>query len=106
MIIRTWHGITDVTKANEYIDYLNREGIAECQATAGNLGVYVTSIVEGNWVHFQLLTFWESTEAIDAFAGSMIGGSDKERASYYPEDKKSLFELEPTVTHCVMLATP
>jgi heme-degrading monooxygenase HmoA len=104
MIIRTWHGVTDATKADEYINYLNTEGIAEYQATAGNLGVYVTSKMEGDWVHFQLLTFWESTEAINAFAGAEINSSDMEVARYYPEDKQSLFEFKPTVTHCVVLA--
>ena len=104
MIIRTWHGITDATKADKYIDYLNRKGIAEYKATAGNLGIYVTSSVEGDWVHFQLLTLWESTEAINAFAGPEINVTDIELARYCPEDNQPLFEFEPTVTHCVMMA--
>jgi heme-degrading monooxygenase HmoA len=103
MIIRTWHGITDATKANEYIDYLNQAGLAEYQSTAGNLGVYVTSTVEGDWVHFQLMTLWESAEAINAFAGVNVSGTEMEKTRYYPEDKQALFEFEPTVTHCVML---
>jgi hypothetical protein len=104
MIIRTWHGITDSAKAKEYIDYLNQAGLAEYQSTAGNLGVYVTSKVEGNWVHFELLTLWESAEAINAFAGVDVTGSEMENPGHYPEDKHDLFELEPTVTHCVMFA--
>lgn len=38
--------------------------------------------------------FWESREAIVAFAGA-----DIETAKYYPEDEKYLLEFELKVTH-------
>ena len=44
--------------------------------------------------HFITLSFWESREAIAAFAGT-----DIEVAKYYPEDEKYLLEFEPTVAH-------
>jgi heme-degrading monooxygenase HmoA len=50
--------------------------------------------IEGDVCHFMTLTFWESREAIKAFAGDNI-----EVAKYYPEDEKYLLEFEPTVTH-------
>ena len=40
------------------------------------------------------ISFWESLEAIGAFAGA-----DIDRAVYYPEDRTFLLELEPTVAH-------
>jgi len=94
MIARTWHGVTDVSKADEYVDYLNRTGVAEYKKTEGNRGVYVLRRVERDRAHFLLLTFWESEDAIKRFAGPEI-----EKAKYYPEDEKFLLELEPTVTH-------
>jgi heme-degrading monooxygenase HmoA len=44
--------------------------------------------------HFITLTFWESLDAIRAFAGD-----DVERAKYYPEDPEFLLEFEPCVVH-------
>jgi heme-degrading monooxygenase HmoA len=72
MIARTWHGVTDASKSDEY------------QATEGNLGVYVLRRIEGDKVHFLLLTLWESVEAIKKFAGAKM-----EKAKYYPADKES-----------------
>jgi heme-degrading monooxygenase HmoA len=94
MIARTWHGVTDASKADEYLDYLKKTGVPEYQETEGNLGVYVLQRVDGAQAHFLLLTFWESEDAIKKFAGAEI-----EKAKYYPEDEKFLLELEPSVTH-------
>jgi heme-degrading monooxygenase HmoA len=101
MIARTWHGITEVSKADEYVDYLNKTGIPEYRLTPGNLGVYMLRRIEGNKAHFLLLTLWESEEAIKKFAGP-----DMEKAKYYPEDERFLLELEPHVTHYEVLAAP
>jgi heme-degrading monooxygenase HmoA len=101
MIARTWHGITDASKADEYFDYLNKTGVTEYRATQGNLGVYVLRRIEGNKAHFLLLTLWESEEAIKRFAGSNM-----EKAKYYPEDEQFLLELEPTVTHYEVMVMP
>jgi len=46
------------------------------------------------WLISFTLTFWESREAIRAFAGDNI-----ELARYYPEDKRYLLEFEPGVLH-------
>jgi heme-degrading monooxygenase HmoA len=101
MIARTWHGVTDASKANEYLDYLKKTGVAEYRETQGNRGVYVLQRVDGDRVHFLLLTLWESEDAIKTFAGS-----DIEKAKYYPEDEKFLLEFEPTVTHYEVLIKP
>jgi heme-degrading monooxygenase HmoA len=101
MIARTWHGVTDASKANEYLDYLKKTGVAEYRQTQGNRGVYVLQRVDGDRVHFLLLTLWESEDAIKTFAGS-----DIEKAKYYPEDEKFLLEFEPTVTHYEVLIKP
>jgi len=101
MIARTWHGVTQVSKADEYLDYLKRTGVAEYKKTEGNRGVYVLQRVDGDQAHFLLLTLWESEDAIKRFAGSEI-----EKAKYYPEDEKFLLELEPNVTHYEVLVKP
>jgi hypothetical protein len=48
MIARTWHGVTDASKAEEYFDYLNKTGVPEYRTTEGNLGVYVLRRIEGD----------------------------------------------------------
>jgi heme-degrading monooxygenase HmoA len=101
MIARTWHGINEATKADEYLECLNKTGIPEYRMTQGNLGVYVLRRIEGNKAHFLLLTLWESEDAIKRFAGSNM-----EKAKYYPEDVQYLLELEPNVTHYEVLVVP
>jgi heme-degrading monooxygenase HmoA len=101
MIARTWHGVTDAAKANEYLEYLKKTGVPEYEATTGNLGVYVLRRFAGDQAHFLLLTLWESEDAIKSFAGP-----EMEKAKYYPEDERFLLELEPTVTHYEVLIKP
>jgi len=48
--------------------------------------------------HFLLISLWDSLDAIQRFAGA-----DVDRAKYYPEGRKFLLELEPTVTHYEVL---
>jgi heme-degrading monooxygenase HmoA len=62
MIARTWHGMTEASRADEYLDYLNQTGVPEYRTTQGNLGVYVLRRIEGNKAHFLLLTLWESED--------------------------------------------
>jgi heme-degrading monooxygenase HmoA len=101
MIARTWHGMTEAAKADEYMEYLNKTGLPEYRATPGNLGVYVLRRIEGNKAHFLLLTLWEDEAAIRRFAGPQM-----EKAKYYPEDEDFLLELEPTVTHYEVMVGP
>jgi heme-degrading monooxygenase HmoA len=100
MIARTWHGVVPAPRADEYYDYLLHTGIPDYQATPGNRGVYVLRRVEDGYAHFLLMTFWDSIEAIQAFAGE-----DIERARYYPQDEAFLVELEPHVTHYEVLSS-
>ena len=94
MIVRMWHGRVPTEKAKAYRDFLNTRAIPDYQSTPGNLAVYILERPEGEVTHFITLTFWESLDAIRAFAGE-----DVEAAKYYPEDQDFLLEFEPTVVH-------
>ncbi|HWM53395.1 MAG TPA: antibiotic biosynthesis monooxygenase [Thermoplasmata archaeon] len=94
MIARTWHGVTAASKADAYLEVLQKSGLKEYRDTPGNQGVIVLRRTEGDRSHFLLITFWESFDAIRRFAGP-----NPERAVYYPKDKEFLLEFEPTVTH-------
>ena len=101
MIARTWHGVTPLAKADEYLDYLHRTGIPDYRATPGNQGVYVLRRLEGDRAHFLLMSLWDSMASITKFAGP-----DAEKARYYPEDADYLLELEPNVTHYEVMVKP
>ncbi len=94
MIVRMWHGRVPTEKAKAYRDFLNARAIPDYQSTPGNLAVYILERLEGEVTHFITMTFWESLDAIRAFAGE-----DVEAAKYYPEDQDFLLEFEPTVVH-------
>jgi heme-degrading monooxygenase HmoA len=94
MIARIWHGKTNVSLADAYLDYLFKSGMSAYRATPGNKGAWLLRRLEGDVAHFITLSFWESRDAIAAFAGA-----DIETAKYYPEDEKYLMEFEPNVTH-------
>jgi len=101
MIARTWHGVVRVEDADRYHAYLFETGVPGCRETPGNLGVRVLRRIDGSEAHFLFISFWESVDAIRAFAGD-----DIEQAHYYAEDRKYLLELEPTVTHYEVLEAP
>jgi len=94
MIVRMWHGRVPTEKAQAYREFLNARAIPDYRSTPGNLSVYILERPEGEVTHFITMTFWESLDAIRAFAGE-----DVEAAKYYPEDKDFLLEFEPTVVH-------
>jgi len=94
MIARLWHGRTKAADADEYKRYLFNSGIPAYRATAGNRGACVLCRIEDDIAHFVTLSFWESREAVKAFAGDTI-----ETAHYFPEDEKYLLEFESTVMH-------
>ncbi len=98
MIARIWRGETPAVKADSYVRYLDRTGLADYRATPGNRGVFVLRDVHGATAEFLLLTLWDSWEAIRAFAGP-----DPEKARYYPEDDEYLLEREPRVRHYEVL---
>jgi hypothetical protein len=64
--------------------------IPDYRSTPGNKGAYALRRMEGNTAHFLMITFWESEEAIRAFAGEDISV-----AKNYEFDKEFLLELEP-----------
>ena len=94
MIARIWHGRVRRNKADTYEKYIRDTGLADYQRVSGNRGVYLLRRDDGDITHFTTLTFWDSIDAVKAFAGE-----DYERARYYPEDDAFLLEREPLVTH-------
>jgi heme-degrading monooxygenase HmoA len=94
MIARLWRGWTAPEDADAYVDYLNRTGIPAYRGTPGNRGAWILRRQADERVEFVTLTFWDSMDAVRAFAGD-----EPERAVFYPEDERFLVDREVTVHH-------
>ena len=101
MIARIWHGRTPVEKADDYLDYVKRTGIDEYRSVEGNRGQYILRKIKGDVADFTVLSFWESMDAVRAFAGP-----EPEKPVYYPEDEAYLLELEDEVAHYDVVYQP
>ena len=94
MIARIWRGRTLAAQADQYLGYLQETGVKGIRTTLGNRGVRILRRIAGDKAEFLFISFWDSLDAIRAFAGPEI-----ERAVYFPEDTAFLLELDPTVAH-------
>ena len=96
VIARAWHGKTSRQKADAYEQYLTGE-VTKFTAIPGNLGYQVMRLDGGSdgraeSVEFQVVSYWESLEAIKAYAGS-----DVRRTRSLPRDEEFLVDPEPFV---------
>jgi heme-degrading monooxygenase HmoA len=94
MIARVWKGTTRAERAEEYLEYLKRTGVADCRRTPGNRGVSILRRIVDGRAEFLFTSRWESWDAIRRFAGP-----EPEKAVYYPEDRDFLLSLAPNVEH-------
>ena len=94
MIARVWRGWTRPEDTEAYAEYILATGIAEYEAPPGNRGAHLISRPDGNRTEFLTISFWDTHDAIVAFAGE-----DIDRAVFYPEDDRYLIERETTVKH-------
>ncbi len=101
MIARVWHGRVPIAKADGYAEYLAHSelGVPAYQAVPGNRGASLLRRVEGTEVHFVLISYWESAEAVRGYTGP-----DTERAQYFAHDLECLVEPELNVAHYDVLA--
>jgi heme-degrading monooxygenase HmoA len=94
VIARMWRGWTTRADADAYAEYVERTGISAYRATPGNRGAWILRRPDGDRTEFVTLSFWDSLDAVRAFAGD-----DVQRAVFYPEDDRFLVEREVTVRH-------
>jgi hypothetical protein len=93
MIARRWHGKISASDADEYLHLMKTVGLPDYRSTPGNLGAWCLHLADGDVVHVEMLTLWESEVAVRRFAGP-----DMLKAKYYEFDPDYLLELEPEVT--------
>lgn len=96
-IARVWHGRVPNAKADEYARYLG-EGVQKFRTLPGNRGYQVLRETVGEETHFMVISYWESRDAIHAYAGE-----DIRRVHSLPRDPEFLIELEQTVMNYDLL---
>ena len=94
MIARIWKGEVPLDRSDEYLTRMREIAIPDYQSTSGNQGAFALRQVHEDHAEFLMLTFWESRESIEAFAGDDISV-----AKYYDFDAEVLLEMVPTVDH-------
>jgi len=100
VVVRSWRGSTAAADADRYVGYMNETGVAELAATPGNQGVQMWQRIEGDRAEFLVVSYWDSRDAIRAFAGD-----DIDVARYYPEDDAYLLEKDPRCRHYDVVAS-
>src|SRR5262245_54246540 len=93
-IARVWYGRTPSSKGEDYLEYIKKTGVKGLRETEGNRGVLVFRCVNKDVAEFAVISFWDSIDAIQRFAGKDIN-----KAVYYPEDSKYLLEMPPELVH-------
>ena len=94
MISRTWHGMVPLEFKEGFKEYLTQTGIKDTKEIRGNRGAFVKVVVQGNYAHFFLCTFWETMEDVIKYAGNK-----PEIAVRYPEDAQYRLISDPIVIH-------
>ena len=99
MIVRTWRGAVRPEHLDEYLRHQDETGVGEYRATSGNRGVLVLQRARGALVEITTVSFWDSMDAVRAFAGD-----DPERAKFYPGDDDLLAEKDGHADHYEVVA--
>ena len=94
MIVRTWHGCVPAAQGDAFAEHLRKTGEDHARSVDGNLGVAVKRMTFRGWEHFFFATWWNSLEAVTAFAGE-----NHQLAVHYPDDERFELVADPYVFH-------
>jgi heme-degrading monooxygenase HmoA len=94
VILRTWRGAVRPADVERYLRHQDETGVGEYRATPGNLGALVLRRERDGLVEVTTVSFWESMDAVRAFAGP-----EPERAKFYPGDDDLLAEKDAHADH-------
>jgi heme-degrading monooxygenase HmoA len=72
VIARQWKGVARPGCADDYIEHLRRETFPALRALAGFAQATVMRREVGDGTEFQVVTVWQSLDAIRAFAGDDV----------------------------------
>ena len=91
MIARLWHGMTRLSDADGYAEFMKVRAAPDYGSVDGLERLYFLRRDESDVAHFLLVTIWDSMDSVKQFAGD-----EPEKAKYYSEDDDFLLEKEVT----------
>jgi len=94
MIARIRRSITSLTDADKYQRYLNCFVIPRCQSAEGIKGLYIFKECQGELVHFLVLSFWVTKEAMANYIGA-----EEDIVDPTIEEKSLLIAFEAIARH-------
>ena len=94
MIVRAFHATATAEGADAYREHFTRSVLPDLQRIDGYQGAYLLRRDHDRHVELQVLTLWDSLEAISRFAGANL-----EHAVVEPAAQAALASYDPTVTH-------
>jgi hypothetical protein len=94
MIARHWRGWTEVGNADAYETLLKTQVLPELERIAGYRGGYILRSDDTQEVEFVVVNFFESIDAVRAFAGA-----DYSTPVFEPEARLLLSRIEPIARH-------
>ena len=100
MILRSWSGRTALADAEAYHAFLRDTILPELEAL-GSPGAYVLRRDHADTAEFQVLSLWESMEAVRRFAGP-----EPKRAVIPAEAARLLVEFDAEAAHYDVLHAP
>ena len=94
MISRHWKGIAKREDADRYVAHLKRDTFPKLASLAGFVRASILRREVANGTEFQVVTVWESLQAIRAFSGA-----DVEVAVVPPVAQAMMVEFDPRAAH-------
>jgi heme-degrading monooxygenase HmoA len=94
VIVRVWRGEATPGDAERYALHATTRVFPALARIAGQRGAYLLRREADGRVEFLVLTFWDSMEAVRAFAGA-----DPDRAVVEPEARAALSSFDEFVRH-------
>ncbi len=94
MIARTWHATATAEGADAYREHFTHSVLPDLQHIDGHQGAYLLRHDHDGHSELQVLTLWDSLEAIRRFAGA-----DLDSAVVEPAAQAVLATYDTTVTH-------
>jgi heme-degrading monooxygenase HmoA len=98
VIVRAFHATASAEGADAYHEHFTRSVLPSLQRIGGYQGAYLLRRDHDGHVELQVLTLWDSLEAIRRFAGT-----SPERAVVEPAAQAVLANYDPTVTHHMVI---
>jgi heme-degrading monooxygenase HmoA len=94
MIARHWRGWTEIQNADTYETLLRSRVLPGLADIPGYCGGYVLRADRGDEAEFVVVNFFESLDAVRAFAGADYG-----TPVFEPEARALLSRMEPVANH-------